>query len=815
MERAAYWMTATYAPVAGRSAAPVRGSGMWVGPAVGLVVLVAWWLALVSTGSPAGDVARWVAVVVAAVLAPGWVLVRISRRAVAPLIEDLAWATAAGCLVAMFGWFCDRTLPFSAGAYGLGPLFVVVALLVPWSRRRVLARPAPGWGPRPLLVLGAVQLVAIGWMLQTGLQAHSPDPGARGTTYFPDLIYNLDLVGELKHHLAPTYPPVSGATLSYHWFLFAIIGHLTTHTGVDTFDAVLRLAPAALVPATLLLVAVVARRLAMRVWAGPLAAILLGAVELSQATRWTIEDGSTGVLPRAWLGNPPQNLGWLAGLAAAGTVIAYLRRSPADRSVPVALLAPFLLLAAGAKSPELVVIGAGLGFACAVQLIGRSWAAARRCLVAGLGCLVVFGVAAVTIYQGSSYGIRFRWFGTVLNHVPVMFPGYASQVSPYYITGLRYSHVALLAGTALWVLPLLPRVAGLLFLVRYRVRDAAGWFCLGTMLAGLGLSLLLQHPASSEIYFMQSAYPIGVAGAAAGLILALDRIDLPRRRAAVIGGVCLGIGFLGSAVIAVRQPDLNPVAEWQSSHPHQAIAAAVSVRRLAWIWLRPMTILIALVVIVGIVVAVIARRVLLGVLCALCVALGSGVFTTAIIFHGTSSPVAGSRAMTQAYDAQVLARGALPTMRDAFVAGAYVNAHASADDVVATNMYCRYSRAARQRLHELCDARNFVASAVTERRTLVGGWGYADRVVDAAWSQRTLRYNNEPFWDPRLLAEQEQAIAHPTAAVLADLYLHRHVRWIFVDLRDGPVDVTGLGRLAVLRFLGPSTGVWQLKEPAR
>jgi hypothetical protein len=812
-------MTTTYATVAAHPRMLLRSRTAWVGPLVGLAVVVAWCVVLVASGSPAGDVARWVAVVLVAVLAPGWVLVRVSRRAVAPLIEDVAWAAPAGCLVGMLGWFSDRLLPFFAGAYGLGPVVVAVAVLVPWSRRRVLGRPAPGWGARPTLVLGSVQLVALGWMLQTGLLAHRPDPGARGTTYFPDLMYNLDLAGELKHHLAPTYPPVAGATLSYHWFLFAITGHLTTHTGVDTFDAILRLAPASLVPATLLLVAVVARRLAMRVWAGPLAAVLLGAVELSQATRWTIEDGSTGVLPRAWLGNPPQTLGWLAGLAAAGTVIAFVRRAPDDRAVPVALLVPFLVLAAGAKSPELVVIAAGLGLACVVQLIRRSWAEVVRCLLGGAMCIAVFALAAVTIYRGSSYGLRVRWFGTVLNHVPAMFPGYATQVNPYYISGLRYSRVALLAEAALWLLPLLPRICGLFFLVRYRSRDAASWFCLGTMTAGFLLALVLQHPAGSEIYFMQSAYPIGVAGAAAGLILVADRIGLGDfafcRRTVGLIAACVTAGLVGAVVIAVVQPSKNPVAEWQSTHPGQQIAQAVSAWRLAWTWLRPMTALIAVIAAVGVVVAAVARRVLLGWLCALCVALGAGVFTIAIIFHGTTSPVAGSRAATQSYDATVLRRGALPTMRDAFAAGAYVDAHAGGNDVIATNMYCRYARAARRKLSEPCDARNFVASAVTERRTLVGGWGYADRVVDAAWSQRTVRYNNEPFWDRALFHKQHEAITHPTAAVLDDLYAHHHVRWIFVDRRDARVDAPALDRVAVRRFVGPSTEVWQLKPPAR
>jgi len=72
---------------------------------------------------------------------------------------------------------------------------------------------------------------------------------------------------------------------------------------------------------------------------------------------------------------------------------------------------------------------------------------------------------------------------------------------------------------------------------------------------------------------------------------------------------------------------------------------------------------------------------------------------------------------------------------------------------------------------------------------------------------------NQPFWDPQLYDEQYQAFSAPTADVLADLYLRYNVRWIFVDLRDPPVDVPDLDKLATLRFMGPSTAVWQLRAP--
>jgi hypothetical protein len=258
---------------------------------------------------------------------------------------------------------------------------------------------------------------------------------------------------------------------------------------------------------------------------------------------------------------------------------------------------------------------------------------------------------------------------------------------------------------------------------------------------------------------------------------------------------------------------------WLAEHPGESLHSAVPTRQLAWDWLRPTAILLSLVA-VGAVCAGAAKgrwragstagRAPVVSVAALSILLGSGIFTMALFFHGTPGPVGGSRAFEQSFRQRMVSAGVLPTLRDAFAAGAYINAHAGADDVVATNMFCQRVRGSQDKP---CDFRNFTASALSERRTLVGGWGYAERVVAAAWSQRTVRYNDEPFWDQPLLAQEQRAITDPTRQVLDDLYLHHHVRWVFVDLRHGDVAATALDRLADRRFVGPTAEVWRLPQP--
>lgn len=794
---------------------------------VGVVGLV-WSWALLATGSPLQDIVHWVGAVSLGILAPGFVVVRSCRRASAPLIEDLSWAAPVGCLVALGGWFLDRILPAAPAPFVVGPVVVAVGLALPATRRRILARPAPGWGLGPALVLSMVMLVATAWMLATGLRAYRPDPGPHGTLYSPDTMYQLTLVGELRHALVPSYPPVAGATLSYHWFLYAIDAHLLTQTGIDPFDSTLRLVPATLVLAILMLIAVVARRLCRQVWAGPVAAFLFGAVGITEGSGWTDQDGSTGVMPSIWRASPPQTLGWLAAIAAAGALFAFLRRSEDDRAVPVALLAPLFILTAGSKSSELPVLVAGIALATVVAVLRRDWFTARRCGVALVLGLAVFEAASLTIYSSSSYGIRLQPFGETLYRVGSMFPPIRVDKAGPYADRFHFSLIALGTVTLLFILPLLPRLVGLFFQVRYRPADPTGWVCLGTALAGLSLPFLLAHPSGSETYFLYSAYPIGVIGAASGLVVVSERtasaLSNARTHHAVARWLCALalLGALCAAVVASFQPHFDPLERTAIADLHNPLSPKPSQRRLGVQWLTPTAELYCLLGVVALGAYLVVRRrtrrgagvisplrrPLLG-LSLSTLLIGTGLFTATLQFYGTDVPPGGSpprhRPTATSSSGQYL-----PTTRDALVAGRWVQRHARPDDVVATNMYCMNSRAFRSATHTSCDTRNFVAAALTERRTLVGGWGYSDRIVASAWVLPQL-YRRAPFWDPTLLAEQYHAFAAPTAALLRRLYVENSVRWIYVDLRDKPVAVTSLDQLAILRFRGPTTAVWQLR----
>src|SRR4051794_13173807 len=495
------------------TAAKPRSSRSVVGPLVTVVVLIAWSAVHLVTGTPWHDLIPWVVAVVIGVLAPGTALVRAVRRSGAPLVEDVAWGSAAGCLVALIGWFLDRTLPWSPGPFVWGPVLVALLLLPRQTRHRVLARPEPGWGAGPTVAMGIVMLVALAWMTSTGLLFLPVNPGSQGVLYSQDTMFQAAVVGEMRHHLVPDYPFVAGEPLRYHWFLYSILAYLTTGTGVDAFDASLRLGPSTVLPAVLLLAGVVARRMSGRVWAAPVAMALLAVVDLSLANRWGWQGssaigGAYSPIIGIWRGSPPQELAWLAGLAALGTTVAWLRRSDDDRAVPVALLLPSFVLCLGSKSSQLPVLAAGIALALLAALVQRRRDRALRAVLLLVAIAVTFELAVLLIYRGGSYGLIVEPGGRLEVTTSALFPGLATNPGKPAIAFLT----ALLVATV----PLLPRLAGLIWLGARRRDDPATWITVGACIGGFAAAYLLRHPAQSELYFIFSAYPLAVVGSAYG-----------------------------------------------------------------------------------------------------------------------------------------------------------------------------------------------------------------------------------------------------------------------------------------------------------
>ena len=87
-----------------------------------------------------------------------------------------------------------------------------------------------------------------------------------------------------------------------------------------------------------------------------------------------------------------------------------------------------------------------------------------------------------------------------------------------------------------------------------------------------------------------------------------------------------------------------------------------------------------------------------------------------------------------------------------------------------------------------------------------------DRNLAVAWSMPP-PYRKIPFWDPARVARQDEAFERPTVDVLDALY-RDGVRWLWADLRDGPVATNRLDQLARPGYSGPNLRIWQIRPPA-
>ena len=719
-----------------------------------------WLAALIATGSAAGDVALWVAGIGLGVLLPGVALVRAVRPNGAPLIEDLGWGIPAGFLIAVLGWAVGAALPWAPPPWLFGPLVVAVLFAVPGVRARLLARPEPGWGLRPNLVLCGALLVVVCVMTVDFLRLTPADPGASGSIYYPDSVFQLAVAGQLRHALFLTYPTVAGEPYAYHWLGHTVLAHLL-NGGVEPLDAVVRLTPATLLPAMILTAAVVARGVARRVTAGPLAAVLIGVLGTTVATQ-TSDGRSLAMVQTYWWASITTVFGWIASLAVAGCAVAFLR---GERGVPTRLFVPFLIFAVGAKSSVGPVLLGGVGLALVAAVVTRQRVKAAIGIAAATAA--VLGVAALTEYAGGN-GLHLEIFGGLRRMAARLFPALTVPANGPELTLPGVPATAVAVAAVLFFLPLLPRLVGLVFLPR---RDPATWFFVGVLVAGVGGILVFRHPGESELFFLISAYPLAAVASAWGL----------SERTWRWVGALAGAAFAAvvAAVIAFTLPD-----DWAPSFRHAlaplgllalvlAVAAAAT-WRLARPWFAAATI---------------------GAI------LGTGLLSTA--FYATS-------AVTTYSQIAVNSPGNLRITRDDLAGGRWLAEHAGPDDILASNRVCVQDQ--HTGLPNPCQAKAFTLAAVAGRTVEVGGWAYASRSNNTAWSAPQ-HWTDQPFWDPPRLARELTAFSAPTPQLLADL--HRDgVRWLVAEATGTPPDTAALDRLATRRLSLPGFTVWQLTAPA-
>ncbi|MFC0533204.1 hypothetical protein [Phytohabitans kaempferiae] len=625
-------MTAT----ASRSAATVGGAGR--GPlvpemarrsapaAVAFAVVAG---ALLVTGTPVLDVARYAAYAALAVVLPGTLVYRALRRTPHTLVEDLAVGAAVGLVLELAAWFAFVSLGAERWLWVWPAAVVAVFLAVPGLRRHWVVR---GYTPVPVGWAWAVTGVIAGftvYLWDSFLRRNPILPTTEGQAQYIDLSFQMSIAGAATHQAPLDVPQVAGEPLHYHWFGFAHMGAASLVSGVDLPTVFLRLAVPALCALAVVLLAVVGWRVSRRPYVGVGAAVLMftiGEFGYENGIRQLFGTQATFIV---W-GSPSMTYSWVLLLPLIGVLVSIVRGSATAGTWILAGL--FLAGSTGAKASSIPVAAGALGVAALALLVSRRrmpWA-----VVGALGMAVAAQLFAMAIlFAFESHGVTVEPF---------------SGLSPYATSAVTWALVIVA-----FLLNMQLRLAGtvaLLWQRRLRLLPEQ-WFLLGGAVAGPLFYLATAHPGSSNQYFVRAAFAFGVILSAWGWASVVgSRMSWP------LIGFAAGFAALLCAVQLIGGP---ATVTWEPRHDpllpllYWALALALVLALLALLW---------------------RGRFAPYLLTAVLVAGAPGLVMDAAAAH--RYPNGGAYAVT-----------ALPASR--IEAARWVHDHSDPDDVVATNAHCQ------------------------------------------------------------------------------------------------------------------------------
>jgi hypothetical protein len=753
-------LTSALAPSTGEDG-PIRptlrataGSG-WLPASLVALAAVA---VLIGYGTPIVQVALFAGYVVFGITLPGMLLVRWARGRPMHIAEDLLMGLAAGYCIEIATYVAARAV----GApllFMLWPILTLVGFTAAPGLRRYWRSGgvrAPTWWSWSLAAMvGYLLIYSAGTFFG---QHHLTGPDAP----YLDMPYHLALIGELRQHVPPEVPYVSGLPLAYHWFFYAEAAATSWATGIDPFVTFV------------VLTAATARRLTGGWWTGPVAVAIALFGTVAGPYGWipgSVPDTQT--LLATWIS--PTNLLGLALFAAL--ILALVDRLDSDRAgarsqwILVALL---VFGVAGAKASLIPLLIVGLLVALAGVAIGRR--RIDRTAAASLG-LAIAGLvlATIAVYRGTSGGLSVGV--SALESFAV-----ANSVGARHTTGIARVAapiITLVVAFGLWSF-LWAGAYGLLTRRRTARIGPAILLLLGICAAALGAVSIFLYPGQSQLYYLR-----GAAGAF-GLVTATGVSDLVPERprlgpliaaasvAALIGaGAATAVAALGSTVAPRFGADrlVNVVATLVL--PVLILAAIAAVSFLA---------------------ARSAERrapMIRGIVPLLLVALVMGYSVPRVVAVVGSPFIGGPVSNTE-----------IPG--DGILAARWLAEHSDPSDLVATNLHC----APMPVTPGTCDARHFWVSGYAQRRVLVEGWAYTAPAFRYGLAH-DVSDRTAPFWDPALLAANDAAFTDPSPGTLAELRDRSGVRWLFADLTGADQDA--LGRNAELRFRRGDFAVYELR----
>ncbi|WP_327009305.1 hypothetical protein OHA72_19925 [Dactylosporangium sp. NBC_01737] len=504
----------------------------------------------------------------AGVVLPGLLLWRTLRGRSGWLVADVVAGAAVGYVVEVLAYVAARAagvplLVLAWPAAMIGACLVVPRLRKAWRGPADPARTPALWAWSMLLVVGVLVLRSVRMFRSHGLGWPVTGPSDADTPF------HLALIAEARQHMPMQAPWVSGEPLVYHWFVYPEMAATSWVTGIDPLTLLVRLTPLPMLAGTLLLVAVLARRLTGGWWTGPAAAAVTLLVLAPDPYGWPHYDGwfgfgayEDGSMFRmvAWT-SPTQTFG---ALLFAAVVLVLLTTFDGHVSKGTWVLLTLLLAGlAGAKSPYLPLLTGALVLMVLVRLAARRGLHRPALLAAALTAACAAAAQVVLYDGGANQGLVVRPLATMDGFVTV-----AATWTGYTGAGTPAGHARVAAG--LTVLCWLFMWAGVLALGRSALEPPV-LLLLAIGAGGMAGVLLFGHPGGSQSYLIVSARPYLALASVAGLAAVAGAMTRAR------GGVLALAATAGAtAVLLLRRHDTvqpaGPGLGWELARPYLVLA---------------------------------------------------------------------------------------------------------------------------------------------------------------------------------------------------------------------------------------------------
>ena len=370
------------------------------------------------------------------------------------------------------------------------------------------------------------------------------------TSYHPDMLFFEALSTSLAH-FGPASSIFSdnifaaGNELRYHWLSYAWSGQISQVVDAQPFLALTRVLPTTALVGAVLVAVGWTRRLTRLRWAPTIAAVLIVTGGYVGATYGTILN----------FDSPSQQLAtvWVLGLAVA---LWQATRNSASMRFPLLLLMILALCAAatlGKVSAGVVALAAWSLVAVVASIRREPWAARAwaALLAAGIGAAAVYLAYISGSAEGGGLGL-----GSLLNK--------ASSVQGLNPTDAKWG---ILLGTCLLLLAMAARWAGVAWLVASRSGrwQPATVFGIGLVVASIASVLLVSGGLNDTWFALAASAPLSVISAV-GISHAMQAIA-PRMRWRPSWPIlaAVAIGVVASVLVAVTWsfgPGHSPFLRW-------------------------------------------------------------------------------------------------------------------------------------------------------------------------------------------------------------------------------------------------------------